>query len=40
MIFVKRIELKKQVLWLRADFLVKLSNGVFVLNVFGIDEKC
>ena len=39
-IFVKGIEPLNQALKLRNDSLVKLSNGVFILNVFGIDEKC
>ena len=39
-IFVKGIEPSKPALKLRNDFLVKLSNGIFALNVYGIDEKC
>jgi len=38
-ISVKGIEPKKRALRLRNDFLVKLSNGIFALNVYGIDEK-
>jgi ribosomal protein S12 len=39
-ISVKGIEPKKRALQLRNDFLVKLSNGILALNVYGIDEKC
>jgi len=39
-IFVKGIEPSKRALQLRNDFLVKLSNGILALNVYGIDEKC
>jgi len=39
-IFVKGIEHLKRALQLRNDFLVKLSNGILALNVYGIDEKC
>ena len=37
---VKGTEFLKQTLHLRVDFQVKSSNGVFVLNVYGIDKKC
>jgi len=37
---VKRPEILKRPLYLRIDFLAKLSNGVFTLNVYGIDKKC
>jgi hypothetical protein len=39
-LFVKGIEPLNQALQLRDDFLVKLSNGVFALNIYGIYEKC
>ena len=39
-LFVKEIEPLNKALHLRVDFQVKSSNGVFVLNVYGIDEEC